>query len=40
MRCLSLAEPDQRMLLHDVADRLNTVFDQLPLPDHLRADPG
>ncbi|MFF5537841.1 hypothetical protein ACFY71_36170 [Streptomyces cinerochromogenes] len=35
-----MSEPDQRMLLHDVADRLNTVSDQLPLPDQVRADPG
>ncbi|MEU9246585.1 hypothetical protein [Streptomyces sp. NPDC048385] len=28
------------MLLHDVADRLNTVADQLPLPDQIRPDPA
>lgn len=28
------------MLLHDVADRLNTVSDQLPLPDQVRPDPA
>ncbi|MFF7476794.1 hypothetical protein [Streptomyces sp. NPDC008092] len=30
---------DERMLLHDVADRLNSIADQLPLPDQIRADP-
>ncbi|MDX2763003.1 hypothetical protein [Streptomyces europaeiscabiei] len=28
------------MLLHDVADRLNTIADHLPLPDQIRADPA
>lgn len=28
------------MLLHDVADRLNTVADHLPLPDQIRPDPA
>ncbi|MBC9723745.1 hypothetical protein [Streptomyces sp. TRM68367] len=28
------------MLLHDVADRLNTVADHLPLTDQIRPDPG
>ncbi|MFI2204631.1 hypothetical protein ACH47Z_28365 [Streptomyces sp. NPDC020192] len=28
------------MLLHDVADRLDTVSDQLPLPDQIRPDPA
>ncbi|MDO0936443.1 hypothetical protein QQY66_33845 [Streptomyces sp. DG2A-72] len=28
------------MLLHDVADRLNTVADHLPLPDQIQPDPG
>ncbi|MEV5878058.1 hypothetical protein AB0L75_28295 [Streptomyces sp. NPDC052101] len=28
------------MLLHDLADRLNTVADQLPLPDQIRPDPA
>ncbi|ULR53906.1 hypothetical protein [Streptomyces deccanensis] len=37
---MPLSDPDQRMLLHDVADRLNTVADQLPLPDQIRADPA
>ncbi|WP_371551411.1 hypothetical protein OG266_38490 [Streptomyces sp. NBC_00554] len=32
--------PDQRMLLHDVADRLNTVADHLPLPDQIHPDPA
>ncbi|MER6566979.1 hypothetical protein ABT288_12475 [Streptomyces sp. NPDC001093] len=40
MRTPSLSDPDQRMLLHDVADRINTVADQLPLPDHVHPDPG
>ncbi|GAA3500745.1 hypothetical protein GCM10019016_078520 [Streptomyces prasinosporus] len=28
------------MLLHDVADRLNTVAEHLPLPDQIQPDPG
>ncbi|AVV46142.1 hypothetical protein C6376_37155 [Streptomyces sp. P3] len=28
------------MLLHDVADRLNTVADHLPLPDQIQPDPA
>lgn len=28
------------MLLHDVADRLNTVADHLPLPDQIHPDPA
>lgn len=28
------------MLLHDVADRLNTIADHLPLPDQIRAHPA
>lgn len=28
------------MLLHDVADRLNSIADQLPLPDQIRLDPA
>ncbi|MFF4361528.1 hypothetical protein [Streptomyces sp. NPDC001604] len=28
------------MLLHDMADRLNTVCDHLPLPDQIRPDPA
>ncbi|MER6031554.1 hypothetical protein [Streptomyces sp. NPDC001851] len=36
----SLSDPDQRMLLHDVADRINTVADQLPLPDQVQPGPG
>lgn len=28
------------MLLHTVADRLNTVMDHFPLPDQIRLDPG
>jgi hypothetical protein len=37
---LLLSDPDQRMLLHDVADRLNTVADHLPLPDQIQSDPA
>ncbi|WP_254647159.1 hypothetical protein [Streptomyces sp. GbtcB6] len=37
---MPLSDPDQRMLLHDVADRLNSVSDQLPLPDQIRPDPA
>ncbi|MFF4363816.1 hypothetical protein [Streptomyces sp. NPDC001604] len=37
---MPLSDPDQRMLLHDVADRLNTVADHLPLPDQIRPDPA
>jgi hypothetical protein len=37
---LSLSDPDQRMLLHDVADRFNTVADRLPLPDQIHPDPA
>ncbi|WP_433919825.1 hypothetical protein OIE50_38970 [Streptomyces canus] len=37
---MPLSDPDQRMLLHDVADRLNTVADHLPLPDQVRPDPA
>ncbi|MFD5256849.1 hypothetical protein ACFWM5_28955 [Streptomyces bobili] len=37
---MPLSDPDQRMLLHDVADRLNTVSDHLPLPDQIRPDPA
>lgn len=40
MQGLSLSAPDERMLLHDVADRLNTVADQLPLTDQIRPDPA
>ncbi|MEU3616860.1 hypothetical protein ABZ725_31840 [Streptomyces sp. NPDC006872] len=35
-----MSEPDQRMLLHDVADRLNGVSDCLPLPDQLGPHPA
>ncbi|KUN02151.1 hypothetical protein AQI95_29210 [Streptomyces yokosukanensis] len=28
------------MLLHDVADRINTVADQIPLPDQIRPEPA
>ena len=35
-----MSVPDQRMLLHDVADRLNSVADQLPLPDQIRPGPA
>jgi hypothetical protein len=28
------------MLLHDIADKFNTVSDQLPLPDQIRPDPA
>ncbi|MGY9065367.1 hypothetical protein [Streptomyces sp. CAS3] len=37
---LSPSEADQRALLHDVADRLDSIADQLPLPDQIRADPA
>ncbi|MDF3147085.1 hypothetical protein, partial [Streptomyces sp. T21Q-yed] len=37
---MPLSDPDQRMLLHDVADRLNSVADQLPLPDQIHPDPA
>lgn len=40
---LSGLEPsdlDQRALLHDLADRLGSVADHLPLPDQIRLDPG
>ncbi|WP_405625977.1 hypothetical protein [Streptomyces sp. NBC_01396] len=37
---MPLSDPDQRMLLHDVADRLNTVADHLPLPDQIHPDPA
>lgn len=37
---MSLSDLDQRILLHDVADRLNTVSDHLPLPDQTRPDPA
>ncbi|MFC8198932.1 hypothetical protein ACFUTV_26580 [Streptomyces sp. NPDC057298] len=37
---LLLSDPDQRMLLHDMADRLNTVADHLPLPDQIHLDPA
>ncbi|GAA3496669.1 hypothetical protein GCM10019016_037700 [Streptomyces prasinosporus] len=40
MRTPSLSDPDQRMLLHDIADRINTVADQLPLPDQVQPGPG
>ncbi|MGX1134892.1 hypothetical protein RKD49_007082 [Streptomyces glaucescens] len=40
MRTPSLSDPDQRMLLHDVADRINTVAEQLPLPDQVQPGPG
>ncbi|MEW2620888.1 hypothetical protein [Streptomyces sp. NPDC048106] len=40
MHRLLPSDADQRALLHDVADRLNTIADQLPLPDQIRADPG
>ncbi|MFD3580888.1 hypothetical protein [Streptomyces sp. NPDC058683] len=39
MRLEAATDLDERMLLHDVADRLNSVADQLPLPDQIRADP-
>ncbi|WP_336246646.1 hypothetical protein [Streptomyces cupreus] len=35
-----MSDLDQRMLLHDVADRLNTVADHLPLPDQIQPDPA
>ncbi|MGW2721079.1 hypothetical protein [Streptomyces sp. NPDC001492] len=35
-----MSDEDQRMLLHDMADRLNTVSDHLPLPDQIRLDPA
>ncbi|WP_369174480.1 hypothetical protein AB5J49_44025 [Streptomyces sp. R28] len=37
---MPLSDPDQRMLLHDVADRLNTIADHLPLPDQIRPEPA
>ncbi|MFF4256629.1 hypothetical protein ACFY1L_36130 [Streptomyces sp. NPDC001663] len=37
---LSASDPDQRMLLHDMADKFNAVSDQLPLPDQIRLDPA
>ncbi|MER6125775.1 hypothetical protein ABT173_24730 [Streptomyces sp. NPDC001795] len=40
MRTPSLSDPDQQMLLHDVADQINTVADQLPLPDQVQPGPG
>ncbi|MFK0113893.1 hypothetical protein [Streptomyces sp. NPDC091217] len=39
MHVEAASDLDERMLLHDVADRLNSVADQLPLPDQIRADP-
>ncbi|MEU3529092.1 hypothetical protein AB0E62_35435 [Streptomyces sp. NPDC038707] len=35
-----LSDSDQRMLLHGIADQLNTIADQFPLPDQVRADPA
>ena len=35
-----MSDLDQRMLLHDMADRLNTVADHLPLPDQIHPDPA
>ncbi|MET9013912.1 hypothetical protein ABZX74_23785 [Streptomyces olivaceoviridis] len=40
MQTPSLSDPDQQMLLHDVADRINTVADHLPLPDQVHPGPG
>ncbi|MFD2683696.1 hypothetical protein ACFS5L_02250 [Streptomyces phyllanthi] len=37
---MPLPDIDQRMLLHDVADRLDTVADHLPFADEIRPDPG
>ncbi|QFQ97373.1 hypothetical protein F9278_15475 [Streptomyces phaeolivaceus] len=39
---MPLSDLDQRLLLHSVADRLNTVADHLPLPDQFTSppDPG
>ena len=37
---LSPSEADQRALLYDVAGRLDSIADQLPLPDQIRADPA
>ncbi|WP_406463348.1 hypothetical protein OH768_47815 [Streptomyces sp. NBC_01622] len=31
---------DQRVLLHNLADRFNTVADHLPLPEQVSADPA
>ncbi|MGW2046211.1 hypothetical protein ACWCPF_13650 [Streptomyces sp. NPDC001858] len=35
-----MSDLDQRMLLHDVADRLNAVADHLPLPDQIHPGPA
>ncbi|MFF4714449.1 hypothetical protein ACFY2V_24045 [Streptomyces eurythermus] len=40
MRTPGLSDGDQRMLLHGLADQLNTIADQFPLPDQVRADPA
>ncbi|ULR48469.1 hypothetical protein [Streptomyces deccanensis] len=37
---LSESDLDQRLLLHSVADRLDTVADHLPLPDQIGPDPA
>ena len=35
-----MSDLDQRMLLHDMADRLNAVADHLPLTDRIHPDPA
>jgi hypothetical protein len=37
---LTASDTDQRLLLHDIADRLDAVTDELPLPDQLGPDPA
>ncbi|MCQ9185460.1 hypothetical protein KMT30_41840 [Streptomyces sp. IBSBF 2953] len=40
MSGLEPSDLDQRALLHDLADRLGSVADHLPLPDQIRLDPA